>query len=526
MSASVPAVSGLSVNPMDRYKVLLGAIIVQLVLGTIYGYSIFWVPLQSELFPQVITAVQAQEMPSTEGFEVVADEAALKAVLQTQRGYLKYAFSICVLSFAITMVLAGRLQDIKGPRFTALLGAVLMGGGFMVAGLLNHSVVFYLAHAAFCSVIALILLMIFHALTEKMDKEAVPMLQYIPFAIMAGVIVGGLALSQQYVGKLGTLDRLFMLWGTVGFLAGAGVGFAYVCPIAALIKWFPDQKGLVSGIAVAGFGFGAFLIKGRDFGGLGFIERYDITPFFMIHGLICFVGVATGALLLKNPPNTPAAVINQSNDSWRKTLRTPAFYVIWLMFFSGAMAGLMVIGIAKDFASEQLIAAAGEQGFVSDQLRAELLVKGAAAIGWLAIFNALGRVAWGFISDKIGRTPALVAMFLLQAAVMIALAGMKTEFSLAVGASLVGFNFGGNFALFPSITADLFGARNFGANYGWVFTSYGIAGVVGIAAGNTAKVMTGSYSVAFTVAAVLCIISAMLALSLRWLGKPAEPVTA
>jgi MFS transporter, OFA family, oxalate/formate antiporter len=108
-----------------------------------------------------------------------------------------------------------------------------------------------------------------------------------------------------------------------------------------------------------------------------------------------------------------------------------------------------------------------------------------------------------------------VAMFLLQAATMFALGGMRTETGLVIAASLVGFNYGGAFALFPSATADLFGARNLGANYGWLFTSYGIAGVVGIAAGNAAKTMTGSYAAAFAMAGTLCLVSAALAFVLK-----------
>jgi OFA family oxalate/formate antiporter-like MFS transporter len=106
-------------------------------------------------------------------------------------------------------------------------------------------------------------------------------------------------------------------------------------------------------------------------------------------------------------------------------------------------------------------------------------------------------------------------MFLLQAMMMFVLGGLETEVSLAVGAAIVGFNFGGNFALFPSATADLFGAKNLGANFGWVFTSYGIAGVVGIFAGNAAKAATGSYVAAFSVAGVLCIVSAGLAIGMQ-----------
>ena len=208
-----------------------------------------------------------------------------------------------------------------------------------------------------------------------------------------------------------------------------------------------------------------------------------------------------------------------AESTWQQTLRQPAFFALWLMFFSGAMAGLMVIGIIKVFAGEQLVAAAEAAGSLTEVSRSALMLKGASAVGWLAIFNALGRVAWGYISDRIGRTITFVAMFGLQAVTLFLLAGMQTELTLAIAASVVGFNFGGNFALFPSATADLFGAGNLGANYGWVFTSYGIAGVAGIVAGNTAKVMTGSYTAAFSMAAVLCLVSAVLALALERLPR-------
>jgi OFA family oxalate/formate antiporter-like MFS transporter len=126
----------------------------------------------------------------------------------------------------------------------------------------------------------------------------------------------------------------------------------------------------------------------------------------------------------------------------------------------------------------------------------------------------------------VGRTTAFVAMFLIQAAMMFVLGGLDTELSIAVGASIVGFNFGGNFALFPSATADLFGAKNLGANYGWVFTSYGIAGVVGIMVGNAAKTATGSYAAAFSLAGILCVISAGLAIGMRLQRRRAAAVAA
>jgi OFA family oxalate/formate antiporter-like MFS transporter len=512
-----------------RYRVLLGAVIVQLILGTVYGYSIFWEPLGVELFPPVITQAQkADRVAAGEAVSdhvVVADEAAVKRELDIQQGYLKYAFSICILSFALVMVIAGRVQDLKGPRLPAVIGAVLMGGGFIAAGLVESPVVFFLAHALLTGLITLVCLMLFHAWSSHLSPEEHVKVAYAPQAILATVVVASILLGQEYAGRLHTVDKLLMIWTTIGFLAGAGIGFAYVCPIAALMKWFPQHKGMVSGIAVAGFGFGAYLFS-REFGALGFIRHFGINAFFVVHGLVCLVAVTAGALMLSNPPSAVAVVAapDRPESTWQHTVRSPAFHMLWLMFFSGAMAGLMVIGIVKVFAGEQLVGAAALAGQQLSGLQtAELMKRGAAAVGWLAIFNAVGRIVWGFASDKIGRTPTFVIMFLSQAGTMLLLGRTDTELSIAIAAAVVGFNFGGNFALFPSATADLFGTRNVGANYGWVFTAYGIAGVVGIAAGNTAKVLTGSYSAAFTLAAALCLVSAAAAIRLHYVARGARP---
>lgn len=450
-----------------RWLVLCGAIVIQLILGTVYGYSIFWNPLEAQIFPPVVTEAQRASLvaagESVAGYTVVADEAAATALHNEQEGRLKYAFAICVLSFSAVMVFAGRVQDITGPRVPAIIGGVLIGISFLAAGLLT--------------------------------RPASP-------------------------------SSVYLLWGTIGLLAGAGIGFAYVCPIAALIKWFPDHKGLVSGLAVAGFGFGAFIFKGKGwYGALGYINSHGVLEFFQVHGLICLVAILVGALLLRNPPGTPARSAGDSN--WRQTLRRPAFWVLWLMYFSGSLAGLMVIGIVAVFAGEQLVAAA-RAAAVGDLPAAEiqaLMGKGAAAVGWLAIFNAIGRIFWGFFSDRLGRTTAFVVNFVLQSLIMFGLARLNTELSIAAAACVIGFNYGGCFALFPSATADFFGARNLGANYGWLFTSYGIAGFAGIYAGNWAKAQTGSYEAAFMLAGALCVVSALLAVFLAWSQRKPQPAT-
>lgn len=504
-----------------RWKVVLGAILVQLILGTVYGYSIFWRPLSAEVFPPVITEIAALAKlelgESVEGIRIVADQEAVDRQIALQQGYLKYAFSICILSFALVMIFAGRLQDLKGPRLPALLGALLMGGGFMVAGLMHSPIVFYLAHAAFAGGIAIVLLMISDVVLKDVDRQANPFAKHLPLGIVTSVIVAAIVLANEYVGNLGEWDSIFLLWGTVGFLAGAGIGLAYVCPLAALVKWFPQHKGLVSGVAVAGFGLGAFFFKGDPYivstewvtipipGAHGFSEAYGIRNLFLVHGAVCLFGIGLGAMLLRNPPGLPPPTLG-GDSSWQETLRRPAFYILWSMFFSGAMAGLMVIGIVQPFVSERL--AAGGIGAV------EAAAAGTAAVGYLAIFNALGRVGWGLISDRVGRTPTFTILFLAQAVTLFLLGQLSGVAALTIGAALVGFNFGGNFALFPSATSDLFGAKHFGANYGWVFTAFGIAGVAGIVAGNTAQTVTGSYSAAFNLAGILCLISVGLAVAL------------
>jgi OFA family oxalate/formate antiporter-like MFS transporter len=179
------------------------------------------------------------------------------------------------------------------------------------------------------------------------------------------------------------------------------------------------------------------------------------------------------------------------------------------------MAGLMVIGVLKPFAGEQLVEAARQAGAaLTLDLQKSLLAEGAAAVGILSVFNAAGRVFWGLVSDRIGRTASLMCMYGLQGVTMLSLTALDTSLALKVGAASVGFNYGGCFALFPSLTADLFGSKNLGANYGWVFTSYGVAGVAGIYVGGTALVMFGSYFNAFALAAGMCFLSVALAVIL------------
>lgn len=319
---------------------------------------------------------------------------------------------------------------------------------------------------------------------------------------------GGVVLGVGYILANFTGGSFLLMVLTVGVVGGAGIGLAYVCPIAACVKWFPDKRGMVTGLAVAGFGAGAWLFAKIA---SSFIVSYGILPAFMYLGMIFLIAVVIGAQLLKNPPegyrpagwsppeDTKKASVGRDFES-REMLRTPQFWMLWAMFVFGAAAGLMVIGNLKPFG-------------VESGLTPEIA---GTAVGVLALFNGAGRIVWGATSDRLGRKNAMGLMFILQGAMMLVLLGMgSTEFKLTVAAAWIGFNFGGNFALFPSATADFFGTKNIGANYGFVFTAYGVAGILGPILGGKVFDLTGSYQWAFIPAGLACIAAAALSLVLK-----------
>jgi MFS family permease len=304
--------------------------------------------------------------------------------------------------------------------------------------------------------------------------------------------MGGLLLGLGFVlgGFFGSTFWAQFLF--IGIVAGAGIGLGYVVPIAVGVKWFPDRKGMITGLAVAGFGFGATIwvkLAGSWFGGLlNHAEVFGLPPVqsvFVIYGILFTLLVLLGSMVMVNPPEgyqpagwrpeqaAAAQALGGAGFEPAQMLRTPQFYSVWLVFLSSAIAGLMVIYCIQLFGVDALEFRGVENA----------LVVSGTAMAWYAIFNGLGRILWGMISDRIGRKASIIAMSLLQGLIMLATYHGFINFGLAFGliaaASLIGFNYGGIFALFPAITADWFGNREVGRNYGWVFTAYGMAGIAG-----------------------------------------------
>ncbi len=328
-------------------------------------------------------------------------------------------------------------------------------------------------------------------------------------------MISGIVLGAGYAvaGMIGGTDfwSLLILIGVVG---GGGIGIGYVVPIAVGMRWFPDKKGMITGLAVAGFGFGAmgWVKLAGSWGHL--ISTYGLSNTFTIYGIAFATLVVLGGVWMVFPPEgwlpkgytPPQASSSKSTEDGLKgsaLLGTYQFKLIFLTFVFSAGAGLMSIGLMKLYPMEALQGA----GYSAAEASA---IAGTAMAVFFSLANGIGRIAWGMISDILGRKTSIVLMAATQGLFVIGFPTMASnEFILYIGAALIGFNFGGNFALFPTITADIFGAKNVGLNYPFVFLAYGVGGIGGPILGGFLGDM-GNFPLAFTTCGILCLIGAVL----------------
>ncbi|MFA7361434.1 MAG: OFA family MFS transporter [Candidatus Kapaibacterium sp.] len=285
-----------------------------------------------------------------------------------------------------------------------------------------------------------------------------------------------------------------------GILVGGGIGFGYAVITPATVKWFPPEKtGLITGFVVGGFGLSSVFIAPL-FSYL--IKSYDISFALYVYASIFSVIVGICSFLLFNPPHsgihTSATSHATSKDNIKLSdiLKKSEFYILWILFFIGSGAGLMVIGFTTDMVKKGL----GEEAFLG--------------VAIIAIGNSGGRVAAGYLSDRIGRLKTLSIMFLFQCILMVTSA-LVSEQSISIVllllvATFIGFNYGSNLSLFPSITKDLWGMKNFGINYGALFTAWGVGGFVLSRVSQMIKATTGSLEYSFWLAGVLLAVGSIL----------------
>lgn len=299
-----------------------------------------------------------------------------------------------------------------------------------------------------------------------------------------------------------------------GVLTGLGLGFGYASATPPAIKWFPASKtGMIAGLVVAGFGLASVYIAPLA---KFLIGQFGLSTSMMIFGGAFLVVVSLLAQLLVNPPegfkpeegkahsggNAPSNRV-MVNFEPKEMLRSRSFYVLWFIYMVGSGAGLMIIGNVAGMAKASL----GEMAWV--------------VVALMAVGNAGGRIAAGMVSDKLGRTQTMAIMLTFQAVIMFSLLyiGPQSAFLIVAAATLIGFNYGTNLSLFPSACKDYFGLKNFGMNYGLLFTAWGVGGLILPRVSQMIVAQTGTFSAAYIMAAILLLVGAGLT---AVVGKPVE----
>lgn len=326
-------------------------------------------------------------------------------------------------------------------------------------------------------------------------------------------LAGGITLGTGYfIASIGGGTDFWMVLIGVGLVGGAGIGLGYVVPIAVGMRWFPDHKGLITGLAVAGFGFGAmgWVKLAGTWGEL--IAAIGLAQTFMVYGVLFASLVIIGSIWMRMPPAgwapagfvPPAQKAGAGGEDYTplEMWLTPQFHLIFLTFAVSAGAGLMSIGLMKLYPMEAL----QQAGYSELQASA---IAGTAMAVFFSIANGVGRIVWGVLSDKLGRKKSVILMAGSQGLILLAFTQMAgNEYLLYLGATLIGFNFGGNFALFPALTADEFGNSNVGQNYPHVFLSYGVGGIAFPVLGGILGDM-GNFPLAFAICGIACLIGAL-----------------
>jgi MFS transporter, OFA family, oxalate/formate antiporter len=334
------------------------------------------------------------------------------------------------------------------------------------------------------------------------------------FITVAGVLCG---VGWSAMGYAHTLPQLYVAYA----LAGIGAAFVYSGAIGSALKWYPTRRGFASGVIAAGFGGGtalfalaiSYIIKTRDY-----------STAFLWTGILQGAVITLVAQTLRHPgsdfkPPKPAPTAtptksrrNTENFAPAEMLRSPQFYVLYLMFVAMATGGLFVTANAGSIVKSW--------GLTATVLTTVNFINPLA--------NALSRISWGWVSDRRGRENAMIVAFLLQAACLVAVVafGRASTFMFAATLALVFFTWGEVFSVFPSTSGDYFGSKHATSNYGFLYTAKGVAAFIGPFIGAKIFELTGTWSGVFYGSAVLALISAGAAVALRSGPLPKKTVAA
>ncbi|WP_411470102.1 OFA family MFS transporter [Bacillus thuringiensis] len=380
-----------AVNP---WLVVLGTVIVQMGLGTIYTWSLFNQPLVSKY-----------------GW-------SLNAVAIT--------FSITSLSLAFSTLFASKLQEKWGLRKLIMIAGLALGLGLILSSQASSLILLY---------------------------------------VLAGVVVG------------------------------YADGTAYITSLSNLIKWFPERKGLIAGISVSAYGSGSLIFK---YVNAQLIESVGVSQAFIYWGLIVTAMIVLGACLIHQAADQSAVQETKTHEyTTKEMLGTKQVYLLFIMLFTSCMSGLYLIGMVKD---------------IGVQLVGLSAATAANAVAMVAIFNTLGRIILGPLSDKIGRLKIVTGTFVVMGSSVLVLSFVDLNYGIYfVCVASVAFCFGGNITIFPAIVGDFFGMKNHSKNYGIVYQGFGF----GALAGSFIGALLGGFKPTFMVIGLLCVVSFIIAMLIQ-----------
>jgi len=286
------------------------------------------------------------------------------------------------------------------------------------------------------------------------------------------------------------MESLYMLYLFYGVIGGIGLGCGYIAPVSTLVKWFPDRRGLATGLAIMGFGFAALIAAPLM---AKMIESAGVANTFFVFGAVYFVIMTTASQYLAPPPEgwlpeRYKAKIENGEKTLKKDLaqldtsqaiRTRRFYYLWIMLFINVTCGIAVISVASPMAQEiagmSVIAASG-------------------MVGLMGLFNGVGRIAWASASDYLGRPNTYLIFFVIQVIAFILLPKTSSSFAFQMLIFLILTCYGGGFASVPAFIGDIFGTKQLGAIHGYILTAWSAAGITGPTLSSFVREKTGSYS--------------------------------
>ncbi|MDT0690396.1 OFA family MFS transporter [Salegentibacter sp. F188] len=326
-------------------------------------------------------------------------------------------------------------------------------------------------------------------------------------ALLAAVLFG---LGQAGSGFAVSIDSLTLFILSYGLLSGIGLGIGYISPVSTLVKWFPDRRGLATGMAVLGFGSGALITAPVA---ASLMESVGIATTFYILGASYFLLMTAGALYIAPPPSgwlpkgmkeTVASGKRKIRDlsqlTAREAVKTKHFWMLWIMMLINTSAGIMMISVASPMA--QTIGG---------------MTAGAAAImvGIMGIFNGAGRIGWAAASDYISRPVVFIIFFLIQLVAFVTLPVIGSAILFQILIFLVVSCYGGGFSNLPAFIADLFGIKELGAIHGYLLTTWSLGGLIGPTLVSQIYAATGSYIPVFYVFIGLIIVALIISIMLK-----------